>query len=260
MQGAKRCLTKRKGESEMNNQKNGVMEDEYTWMRRQPKYQMYIDIGKSLAAHEETEAGKTPGNIVRYYRKRNHPMYMMMTEEEVELYDYYLGRDRWSGGDEAQKYLEKLNETLRKRQGEAEAKKLMEMEDGLKKDISYVANGFEAGLDHTAQNLVGNFKDEPMVHSAKYYEKEAINRDAEWGDKLKYNIGSKGGEMLPKLITNKMAGKGASTILSFANERGKVRQDVLRDGEEEKVANRAGNFVGGAKVLFPKYVKYSVRR
>ena len=244
----------------MNKQKNSIMEDEYAWMRKQPKYQMYIDIGKSQEAHEETGAGKTPGNIVRYYRKRNHPMYMMMTDEEVELYDYYLGRDRWSGGDEAQKYLEQLNETLRKRQGEAEAKKLLEMEDGLKKDLAYIGNGIRAGIDNRAQNIVGNFKDEPMVRSSKQFENEAVNRDAEWGDKLKYNIGYKGGEMLPKLVASGVAGKGAGIIARFANERGKVRQDVLRKGEDKKVADRTGNFWGYMKVGFPEVLKSSMRK
>lgn len=130
----------------MNRQRNSIMEDEYAWTRRQPNYQMYADIGKSLAAHEETGPGKSPGNIVRYYRKRGEPMYMMMTEEEVELYDYYLGRDRCMGGNEAKKYLKQLNETLRQRQGEAEAQKLAEMKDGFGQTAAYGVHGFKAGV------------------------------------------------------------------------------------------------------------------
>ena len=79
------------------------------------------------------------------------------------------------------------------------------------------------------------------------------------GGKLKYNIGYKGGEMLPELAASGVAGKGAGIVVNFANERGKVRQDVLRKGEDKKVADRLGNFWGHAKVGLKEMIKRELR-
>ena len=115
----------------------------------------YDDLGAAawaLYKHNNPDAEKP-----LFDNLDNALLYEQMTDEEFDLLAYYIGKDKETGGNQAETYVELMKETLQTRKGQ-------EIYEQYLKDntVLEVLYGIPAGLDQFANGVTSlfNFKDD----------------------------------------------------------------------------------------------------
>lgn len=213
--------------------------------------------------------GKDIGNIVTYSRDnweiirsdeldggqvQGRSLYHYMTDDEVDIYNYYLAKD---GEDKANQYLDSLEETLNSRAASDYADKV---EGNLA--LQYIAAA-SSGLAQSAEGLrnLFNFKDDYIETTQSQFVSQYIREDlAETGAKLPkwmggsslgqvgFDLINTGANMIPSIVIS--AGTGSpllGAVVLGASASGNAYQEMLNNGYDKVQARTYSMLVGAAE-------------
>ena len=211
----------------------------YNALIQQDDFKAYSSAGAT-----KDNSGSIPGNIVHYYRENEHPLYSAMTEQEVSIYDYLLGKGDNEG---AQKYLEFLNEDLRRREGEAKAQEIQDIENPVKRTLATGAHAFKAGVDNAVQGTVQFFRDEEMPTSATQFASAALMEDmGTWG-RYAYSAVNTVGNMLPSIVVGTLTGGAGGAAAMGLSSSGNAYKQALNEGYDKGDARVYSVLVGASE-------------
>ena len=220
-------------------EERGRKSQEYAAMTQQDDFTSYSSVGAA-----KDNSGSIPGNIVRYYRENEHPLYSTMTEQEVSIYDYLLGKGDDVG---AQKYLEFLNEDLRRREGEAKAAEIQNTENDLLRFGKTAVHGFNAGVDNALQGTVQFFRGEEMPTSATQFASAALMEDMGTVGRLAYSAVNTVGNMLPSIVIGSLTGGAGGAVAMGVSSSGNAYKQALSEGYDKNDARAYSVLVGASE-------------
>ena len=188
---------------------------------------------------------KDVGNIVTYSREHaaeiqigelnnasdliGDPIYLQMTDDEVKVYNYYLAKDMENGTNNADKYLDSMQETLNTRLG-------TKMANSLKgKTALEVLFGISAGLDQYVQGTKNafNFTDDYIPYSPTQVAAGYVREDLEDNPigKVAYDVVQTTSNMAPSMAASFLPGGQVLTAVSVGlSASGNSYQDALNRG------------------------------
>lgn len=182
-----------------------------------------------------------------------------MTDEEFKVYNYYYAMDAENGTNNAEKYLENIEEALNHRQGSAMFEKIEE-----KPFLEYMF-GVEAGLDQFESGMENLFSNEDYIPlSATQIASGMVREDLgdvgfnlpEWMGgssigQVGYDLTTTTSNMLPSILVSFVPGVGqvASPTLLGASAAGNAKAEMLRLGYSKEQANTYGILVGASEGL-----------
>ena len=194
----------------------------------------------------------------------NLDTYRQMNDEEFKNFAYWLAKDAENGGNQAERYLHTIEETL---EGRVASTEFNEYKDKTFKELLY---GIEAGLDQFAtglENLV-NFEDDyvPVNHTQQL--SGMIRNDLSddgfeiLGTSLgqgAYDLITTTTNMLPSVLTSmavgtvsKTAGAWVGTTLMGASAAGNAYQEMLNLGYDKSQARVYSTLVGASEALLER--------
>jgi len=161
------------------------------------------------------ERGKRVGNIVtfsmdnkdhlEYATKRDvgNAAYTYMTDEEVKIYNYLLGKyDK----DTAQIYLDSLENTLNYRYGAEAAKQYTDIESPFWRTVASMPYAFAAGVDQFASGINQLFHEKKQPITPMQYASQAIQESLGTAGQIVYGVSNVVGNMLPSMLVGKGLG------------------------------------------------------
>lgn len=204
----------------------------------------------------------------------NSIIFEQMTDAEFDLLAYYIGKDKETGGNQAETYIELMEETLKKRKGQ-------EIYEQYLKDnaVLEVLYGALVGLDQVANGVTSlfNFKDDYIpaspVQVAGSLAREDLADDTipwynfkygEWEDKIfgsslgqmAYDTVQTTANMAPSIVAstvvgllNPVAGTVTGATLMGASAAGNAYQEALNNGWGKGEARTYSTLVGASEAL-----------
>ena len=219
---------------------------EYYKVTQEPEFKTYAEAGAAMGEQTATTPGNSPGNIVRYYRDLGHPRYSEISDDEVTIYDYLLAKDRETGENKAQEYLEFMNQTWINREGLRKAAGIAGRDSWIGRALGYTGLALESGLDRTLQGTVQYFSDDALPTSATQVASQQAQQDLDGFGRLLYsaveNVSAMGPSMALGMI-NPAIGAGSM----FFSSGGNAYKDALDRGYSKEQARTYGNLVGAAE-------------
>lgn len=205
----------------------------------------YNDIYGKYSANVITSGGE-------YRADGFNPDYMQMTDDEVNIYNYYLAK---FGSDKADEYLDSITESLRYRT----ASESFNRKEG--KTAQELAFSIAAGLDQFNSGIESLLNDkEYITPSAISMQSGMIREDlADVGPQVLgssigqglYDLGTTGANMLPSIavssiigLVNKGAGAAVGSALLGTSAAGNAYAEMLNLGYTEEQARTYGYITG----------------
>ena len=200
--------------------------------------------------------GKYSANVITsgggYRADGFNPDYMQMTDDEVNIYNYYLAK---FGSDKADEYLDSITESLRYRT----ASESFNRKEG--KTAQELAFSIAAGLDQFNSGMESLINDkEYITPSAISMQSGMIREDlADVGPQVLgssigqglYDLGTTGANMLPSIavssiigLVNKGAGATVGSALLGTSAAGNAYAEMLNLGYTEEQARTYGYITG----------------
>ena len=200
--------------------------------------------------------GKYSANVITsgggYRADGFNPDYMQMTDDEVNIYNYYLAK---FGSDKADEYLDSITESLRYRT----ASESFNRKEG--KTAQELAFSIAAGLDQFNSGIESLLNDkEYITPSAISMQSGMIREDlADAGPQVLgssigqglYDLGTTGANMLPSIavssiigLVNKGAGAAVGSALLGTSAAGNAYAEMLNLGYTEEQARTYGYITG----------------
>ena len=200
--------------------------------------------------------GKYSANVITsgggYRADGFNPDYMQMTDDEVNIYNYYLAK---FGSDKADEYLDSITESLRYRT----ASESFNRKEG--KTAQELAFNIAAGLDQFNSGIESLLNDkEYITPSAISMQSGMIREDlADVGPQVLgssigqglYDLGTTGANMLPSIavssiigLVNKGAGAAVGSALLGTSAAGNAYAEMLNLGYTEEQARTYGYITG----------------
>lgn len=206
--------------------------------RRAAIYALYEHNGG-----EVPEALKDNGSI---------DVFRNMTEEEFKDFQYWLGKDETEGTNNAQKYLDSIEESLNYREGKNMAKNI---EGKLGQQLLF---GVSAGVDQFVSGLYNLMDDRDYIPASATQQASRMIRndlaDTSGLAQVGYDLITTTSNMLPSILTstavgfiNPVAGAVAGNILMGVSAAGNGYQEMLNLGYDKGQAGLYGTLVGVAE-------------
>ena len=250
--------------------------DQYKNLTKNADFSMYSEQGRKIENPTYDEArgwlnvagipvgGKQIGNIVTFSRNNanaiatdstvgNHA-YNRMTDEEVRIYNYLLGKEKAGklNAGSAQEYLDKLQDDLNAREGKNIADKVSKWNGGIAKDVILAWQSIGAGESRWLTDTTQAFTNEIIPKTANEYYSSEIAQNLGGFSKCVYEAGENVGNMIPSILLSYAlgpAGEVASGVSMFVSAGGNAKGQALREGYSTLQANTYGALVG-ASCLF----------
>ena len=208
----------------------------------------------ALAEHNGMDKNATGGD-----NYDNVKLYRNFTNDEFDLLAYYFGRDKATGGNEVQEYLDLMEETLNMRAGSKIYEEKLKDKTGL--EILY---GVPVGLDQFSSGMTNllNTEDDYIPVSPTQIAGQLAREDLgevklpEWlgGFSLAqvgYDVVSTTANMAPSILTSMVAeavlpgsGSWVGGALMGASAAGNAYQQALNDGMDKTQARTYSTLVG----------------
>ena len=205
-------------------------------------FEEYVKMGKSrvdiFPKNGEKYDPKKHGNKVEAARINKNAskayggedsLYAQMTDEEVNIYNYLLGKQ---GYDVAENYLSKLRDGLTIRRGEEWADNVKKSE-GIGRAGMYTVASIGGGLDQafrgfdSVSGLVGLNDEAAPVTSMEIANNEII-KDLDGVGYYLYGAGNTVGNMIPSIMAGSVGGRGAqAAVTGVLSAGGDYRQGIL---------------------------------
>ena len=196
----------------------------------------------------------------------NSVIFEQMKDEEFALLAYYIGKDKETGGNQAETYVELMKETLQTRRGQEIYEKYLK--DNTVLQILY---GVPAGLDQFANGVTSlfNFTDDYIPASPVQVAGQLAREDlADAGAKvpewlggaslgqMAYDTVQTTANMVPSIaatylvgIINPVAGTAVGAGLMGASAAGNAYQEALNNGWGKAEARTYSTLIGASEAL-----------
>lgn len=171
-----------------------------------------------------------------------------MTDDEVDIYNYLLGRD---GYDAAEDYLNKLQNGLTIRRGQEWADNVKNSK-GFDSVGMYTVASIGGGLDRffrgvdSLPGLVGQTDDAAPVTSMEIANEDII-KDLDGVGYYLYGAGNTVGNMLPSLAVGQIAGPLVGSLTMGVSSAGDSYRQAINEGYSPKQARQYGIAVGASE-------------
>ena len=201
-----------------------------------------------------------------YYLTGKSMNFEQMTNEEFDLLAYYIGKDKETGGNQAETYVELMKETLQTRRGQEIYEKYLK--DNTVLQILY---GVPAGLDQFANGVTSlfNFTDDYIPASPVQVAGQLAREDlADAGAKvpewlggaslgqMAYDTVQTTANMVPSIaastligLINPVAGTAVGAGLMGASAAGNAYQEALNNGWGKAEARTYSTLIGASEAL-----------
>ena len=181
-------------------------------------------------------------------------LYHYMTEDEVNIYNYLLGKERY---DEADAFLAGLEETLNQRFGSNIADNVLGIDNDIGRTLGLGYVGLSTGLDQASTGLRQLFNEERLPTTALQYSNAEISNSLEGIGKHAYTATVSVGNMAPSiLVSSALSAAGAPTAgqivgagMMGASSAGNAYASALRDGYSKEQAANYGVLVGASEAV-----------
>ncbi len=225
---------------------------------------LYDDLGGAAwALYKRNNPG---AQIPLYTDLRNAEIFLeQMKDEEFDLLAYYIGKDKETGGNQAETYVELMKETLQNRKGQ-------EIYEQYLKDntVLEVLYGVPAGLDQFANGVTSlfNFKDDYIpaspVQVAGSLAREDLADDTLFGieifgaslGQMAYDSVQTTANMAPSIaastligLINPTAGAVTGGVLMGGSAAGNAYQEALNNGWGKTEARTYSTLIGASEAL-----------
>ena len=195
----------------------------------------------------------------------NASLYEQMTDAEFDLLAYYIGKDKETGGNQAETYVELMKETLQTRKGQEIYEQYLK--DNTVLEILY---GVPAGLDQFANGVTSlfNFKDDYIpaspVQVAGSLAREDLADDTLLGieifgsslGQMAYDTVQTTANMAPSIaasmlvgLVNPTAGAVTGGMLMGGSAAGNAYQEALNNGWGKGEARTYSLLIGASEAL-----------
>ena len=220
--------------------------------------------GLSKADHGVTDEtyravnGLSGDNVVADYddpergKKLKAAKYENMTAAEVGTYNYIYKK---IGAEEAQDYLDRLEETVNSRAGKKTAENIQNIDSGVLRWGATMGHAVGAGVDSFAQGVKQNFRLDPLPTSATQYASQELAKNQSGFNRFLYLGLNTVGNMLPSILLSKMTGglggatlgkvTGAGTMGLSAS--GNAYKQAMLEGYDGKQAQTYSMLVGASE-------------
>ena len=180
-----------------------------------------------------------------------------MKDDEFKIYNYYYAKDVENGTNNADKYLESIEDTLNQR---AALEKFDVLEGNVFLEMVF---GVEAGLAQFEEGIVNLFSNEDYISPSSTQIASGMVREdledsgfklPEWMGgasigQVGYDLTTTTANMLPSILvsTIPVVGQVAGTTLLGASAAGNAKAEMLRLGYSKEQANTYGLLVGASE-------------
>ena len=219
----------------------------YAELAKKDDFKTYANAGAAKAGQMTGAMGDIPVNAVHYYRDNKHPLYLSMKQEEVDTYDYLLGK---GDADGAQEYLEHILETLNQRIGAKKAQEIKQIENPIARTAAYAGQALKAGADSALQGTAQLFRDEQAATSSTQFASQELSKDLTGVSKNMYDALYTVGNQAPSILVSMATGvplAGLATLSTSAA--GNAYSQALSEGYKPGEAKAYGALVGASEGL-----------
>lgn len=245
--------------------------DKYSQIGAEIKNPTYNEANFGLGFFDDRPFNKDPENIVTFSREnvdmlnmaeksgtvgiQGKSLYQHMTDDEVAIYNYYLGKGDKETADE---YLESLTDTLNYKAATAEYERLYKDNTAMEYLFSV-----EAGLDQFFSGMKANFTDADYIHQSKAQHMSGMIREdlADVGGELPewmgggsvgqmfYDMGTSTANMLPSILVSMVpvVGQFAGPALMGMSSGGNAYAEMINLGYDKDQARMYAGLVGGSE-------------
>ena len=215
-----------------------------------------------------TWGGEEVGNIVTFSREnadmlamahgngsstQGNYAYRSMTDEEVNIYNYLLGKGL---KDEAASFLSELEEELNAREGGARAGRITSIDIPVIEDLAVLGHGGLAGLDQWASGTRQFFTNEEQPTSVTQYANAYIGESLDGFASYAHQAATSIGNMAPSILASyvlggfdipaKLAQAGGAAVMGVSAA-GNAYKDALSKGYDKGGARAYSTLVGAAE-------------
>ena len=215
------------------------------------------DVGNIVTfSMEHANSLKGPrGNTVGDYS------YSFMTPDEVNIYNYLLGKyDKQT----AQLYLDHLEEELHYRQGMETAEKYAQIESPFWRGVAAAPYGLAAGVEQFGTGIQQLFTEDRLPTTPMQYAAQGIRENLGTGGQVAFDVSNAVGNMLPGILIGKglgalgaVAGLGAKGVKFLgsgvgsasmgASGAGNAYNQALREGYTKEQAKTYAALIGASE-------------
>lgn len=224
-------------------------QQEYNSRKESPNAKHFVEAGKN-SKDNEVEASRANWQQIAYNEAQGiqsggRSIYRHMTDEEVNTYNYILGKD---GKQAAKDYLLNIEEALAQREGEAQAKHLEGM-GGISKGIYGMAAGSSNALEGMRQN---RFED-ALPTGAMQFGSQKLRENMSGLGGVAYDLSYQVGNMLPSMVASAAFGgsgllaKGAASAYTGFSAKGNAYNQAIKDGYSKEQARSYSTMIGAAE-------------
>ena len=205
-----------------------------------------VEVGNIVTYSRDNYAAMAQGELMGGGSEYGKSIYHYMTEDEVKVYNYYLGK-----GDKetAQKFLDSIEDSLNERHG-SQMYEAMEGKTGLE-----LVFGVVAGLDQFYSGVSSLFNNNDYIPTSSVQYASGMVRE-DLADNGANILGSSLGQIGYDLITTTsnmlpsiLVGGAAGTALLGATAAGNAKAEMLRLGYDKNQATAYGLLVGASEGL-----------
>ena len=204
--------------------------------------------------------GTDVGNIVTYSREnadmlamahangedtQGNYVYRNMTDDEVNIYNYLLGKGL---KDEAASFLSELEEELNAREGSGMAKRITSIDIPVLEDLAVLSYGFGAGVDQFGSGVRQFFTGEELPTSVTQYANAYIGESLDGFGAYAHQAATTIGNMAPSILLSYVTGTPAVGNVSMGvSAAGNAYSDALSKGYDKASARVYSTLVGAAE-------------
>ena len=268
----------------LKNNETAVNDENYEKYVKNGKETSWQNVGKATGTTGGPNMSKTTYDDLRAAAwalyKHNNPsaekplfdnldnslLFEQMKDEEFDLLAYYIGKDKETGGNQAETYVELMKETLQTRRGQEIYEKYLK--DNTVLQILY---GVPAGLDQFANGVTSlfNFTDDYIPASPVQVAGQLAREDlADAGAKvpewlggaslgqMAYDTVQTTANMVPSIaastligLINPVAGTAVGAGLMGASAAGNAYQEALNNGWGKAEARTYSTLIGASEAL-----------
>ena len=186
--------------------------------------------------------------------------YEHMEKEDKELYNYIYAT---KGKEEAQKFLELIQDKINQSQGKYYASQITSIESDFVRALAEGVYGLGAGVDQFDSGVKQFLTNEEKPASATQYASEEIRNSLGGFGKHAYSAAVTVGNMLPSILISKGLGaagvatkvaQGAGSLSMGFSSAGNAYGQALKEGYSEGQARSYGVLVGASEALLQNLI------
>lgn len=231
----------------------GKQQQEYSSRKESPNAKYFVEAGKN-SKDNEVEASRANWQQIAYNEAQGiqsggRSIYRHMTDEEVNTYNYILGKD---GKQAAKDYLLNIEEALAQREGEAQAKHI-EGIGGVGERVAKGVYGMAAGSSNALEGMRQNRFEDALATGAMQFGSQKLRENMSGLGGVAYDLSYQVGNMLPSMIVSTALGgsgllaKGAASAYTGFSAKGNAYNQAIKDGYSKEQAQNYSTLIGASE-------------